>query len=92
MLIERYVTAEIARPFAAGLGLLVAVFVAFTVAMKLSDAAAGAIAPAAVVQLVALSTLVALEVLVPSTLYLAILFAIGGCTATPRWQRWRPRE
>jgi lipopolysaccharide export system permease protein len=77
MLIERYVTAEIARPFAAGLGLLVAVFVAFTVAMKLSDAAAGAIAPAAVVQLVALSTLVALEVLVPSTLYLATLFAIG---------------
>lgn len=77
MLIERYVTAEIARPFAAGLGILVTVFVAFTAAVKLSDAASGAIAPTAVMQLVALSTLVALEVLVPSTLYLAILFALG---------------
>lgn len=77
MLIERYVTAEIARPFAAGLGMLVTVFVAFTVAMKLSDAASGAIAPTAVAQLVALSTLIALEVLVPTTLYLAILFALG---------------
>jgi lipopolysaccharide export system permease protein len=77
MLIERYVTAEIARPFAAGLGILVTVFVTFTAALKLSDAAAGAIAPAAVMQLVTLSTLVALEVLVPSTLYMAILFAIG---------------
>lgn len=77
MLIDRYVTAEIARPFAAGLGILVTVFVAFTVAMKLSDAASGALAPAAVMQLVALSTLAALEVLVPSTLYLAILFALG---------------
>lgn len=77
MLIDRYVTAEIARPFAAGLGILVTVFVAFTAAMKLADAASGAIAPTAVMQLVGLSTLVALEVLVPSTLYLAILFALG---------------
>lgn len=77
MLIERYVTAEIARPFAAGLAILAVVFVAFTAAVKLSDAASGEIAPAVVLQLILLSTLIALEVLVPTTLFLAILFAVG---------------
>ena len=41
MLIERYVSAEILKPFAAGLGLLAIIFVAFSTAIKLTDAAAG---------------------------------------------------
>lgn len=77
MLIERYVTAEIVRPFAAGLGMLAVVFVAFSTAVRLSEAASGQIPPDAVLQLILLSTLIALEVLIPTTLYLAILFAIG---------------
>ena len=77
MLIERYVTAEIARPFAAGLGILTIVFIAFTAAVKLADAASGAIPPSAVMELIILSTLIAQEVLLPTTLYLAILFALG---------------
>jgi lipopolysaccharide export system permease protein len=77
MLIERYVTAEIVRPFAAGLGMLAVVFMAFSTAVRLSEAASGQIPPDAVLQLILLSTLIAFEVLIPTTLYLAILFAIG---------------
>lgn len=77
MLIERYLTSEIIKPFLAGLLILVTVFIAFTAAVRLSDAASGEIAAGAIVQLIGLSTLISLEVLVPTTLYLAILFAIG---------------
>jgi lipopolysaccharide export system permease protein len=77
MLIERYLTSEIVKPFTAGLLILVTVFVAFSAAVRLSDAASGEIAASAVIQLIALNTLISMEVLVPTTLYLAILFAIG---------------
>lgn len=77
MIIERYITSEIVRPFAAGLAILVAVFIAFSAAVKLSDAASGEIAGHVVAQLIFLNTLIAMEVLVPTTLFLAILFAIG---------------
>ena len=77
MLIERYITGEIIKPFAAGLGLLLVIFIAFSSAIKLTDAAAGQLPAATVIQLIALNTLIACEVLIPSTLYLAILFAVG---------------
>jgi len=77
MLIERYVNAEILKPFAAGLGLLAIIFVAFSTAIKLTDAAAGELASSAVAELIFLNTLISLEVLIPTTLYLAILFAVG---------------
>lgn len=77
MLIERYIITEIARSFAVGLAILCAVFVAFSAAVKLSDAATGAAGIAVIAQLVLLSLLATLEVLVPTTLYLAILFVIG---------------
>ena len=78
MLIERYLTTEIVKPFLAGLLILVTVFIAFSAAVRLADAASGEIAAAAVTQLIILSTLASMEVLVPTTLYLAILFAIGA--------------
>jgi len=77
MLIERYITSEIARPFAAGVAMIVAVFVAFSAAVKLADAASGEIASSVVMQLIFLNTLIAMEVLIPTTLFLAILFAVG---------------
>ena len=77
MLIERYVSAEILKPFAAGLAILVTVFIAFSAAIKLSDAAAGQIPPGVVAELISLNTLISLEVLLPTTLYLAVLTAIG---------------
>ena len=77
MLIERYLTTEIVKPFLAGLLILVTLFIAFSAAVRLADAASGEIAAAAVTQLIILSTLASMEVLVPTTLYLAILFAIG---------------
>ena len=77
MIIERYITSEIVRPFAAGLAILATVFIAFSAAVKLSEAASGEIAAHVVAQLIFLSTLIAMEVLVPTTLFLAILFSIG---------------
>lgn len=77
MLIERYVSAEILKPFAAGLAILVTVFFAFSAAIKLADAASGQIPPGVVAELIALNTLIALEVLLPTTLYLAVLAALG---------------
>lgn len=77
MLIERYLVAEIAKPFAAGLAMICAIFIAFSAAVKLSDAAAGEISSTVVMQLILLNTLLSLEVLIPTTLYLAVLFTLG---------------
>jgi lipopolysaccharide export system permease protein len=77
MLIERYITSEVIRPFAAGLAMLAVVFVAFSAAVRLSEAASGEIASSVVAQLIFLNTLIAMEVLVPTTLFLAILSTIG---------------
>jgi len=77
MLIERYVTREIIKPFLAGLGLLLVIFIAFSAAIKLSDALSGQLTVAAVIELIVLNTLIATEVLIPTTLYLAILYALG---------------
>ncbi|HMV72155.1 MAG TPA: LPS export ABC transporter permease LptF [Pseudomonadales bacterium] len=77
MLIERYITSEILRPFAAGLAMLATVSIAFSAAVRLSEAATGEIAAPVVARLIFLNTLVSLEVLIPTTLFLAVLFAIG---------------
>lgn len=77
MLIERYLTSEILRPFAAGLAMLTAVSVAFSAAVRLSDAAGGKIAAPVVAELIFLNTLASMEVLIPTTLFLAIIFGVG---------------
>lgn len=77
MIIDRYLTQEILRPFALGFGLLVIVFVAYTAAIQLSQAADGVIEPATALQLILLNTLIACETLLPSALYLSIVAAIG---------------
>lgn len=77
MLIERYLTSEILRPFAAGLAMLATVSVAFSTAVRLSEAASGEIAAPVVAELIFLNTLVSLEVLIPTTLFLAVLLAVG---------------
>lgn len=77
MIIDRYLTQEILRPFTLGFGLLVAIFIAYTTAIQLTRAADGVIEPTTALQLILLNTLIAFEILLPSALYLSIVAAIG---------------
>lgn len=77
MIIDRYLSREILRPFAVGLGLLVLVFVGFSLARQLSFAAAGQVDLVTALKLVALNTLVTLEILLPSALFFSVLAALG---------------
>ncbi len=77
LIIDRYLTQEILRPFMLGFGLLVVLFVAYTAAIQLTQAADGVIEPTTAMRLILLNTLIALETLLPSALYLSIVAAIG---------------
>jgi lipopolysaccharide export system permease protein len=77
MIIDRYLYREILRPFALGLGLLIVVFVGFSLARQLAFAAAGQIDLVTALRLVALNTLVTLEILLPSALFFSVLAALG---------------
>ncbi len=60
-----------------GFGLLVVLFVAYTAALQLTQAADGIIEPTTAMRLILLNTLIAFETLLPSALYLSIVAAIG---------------
>lgn len=77
MIIDRYISWEIARPFCTGLGLLVLVFVGYSAARQLNLAAQGQLDMLTAFKLVALNTLITLEILLPSALFFSVLAAIG---------------
>jgi lipopolysaccharide export system permease protein len=77
LIIGRYVTAEIAKPMLVGLGLLVVVFTGYGTAVKLTQAAEGLIHLSVVAALIGLNTIIALEVLLPTALYLSIIGALS---------------
>jgi lipopolysaccharide export system permease protein len=75
--LDRYITAEIVRPFLLGTGLLVLIFAGYSTAIRMADAANGLITPTTVAKLTGLNIMMALEVLLPTALYLSALAAIG---------------
>ena len=77
MIIDRYISLEILRPFVTGLGLLVLVFIGYSAALQLNLAAQGKLDMLTAFQLVGLNTLVTLEVLMPSALFFSVLAAVG---------------
>ena len=77
MIIDRYISREILRPCAAGLGLLVLVYVGYSAARQLSLAATGQLDMLTAFKLVGLNTLITLEVLLPSALFFSVLAAVG---------------
>ena len=77
MIIDRYISLEIARPFLAGLGLLVLVFIGYSAALQLNLAAQGKLDMLTAFILVGLNTLVTLEVLLPSAFFFSVLAAVG---------------
>lgn len=77
MILRRYIITEILKPAAVILSLLVAIFASYTAVTYLGDAVGGLLSPAAVGVLIGLKIGMALEVLLPTTLYLSVIIALG---------------
>jgi lipopolysaccharide export system permease protein len=77
LILDRHISWEILRPFCAGLGLLVMVFIGFSAARQLSLAAEGQLDMLTAFKLVGLNTLITLEILLPSAFFFSVLSGIG---------------
>jgi len=77
LIIERYLGREVLRTCAAVLAVLVLVYGADRFSRILSDAAAGAVSPELIVQILALKLAEKLPVFLPLALYLAVLLSLG---------------
>ena len=77
MVLNRYIIAEIIRPMFLGITMLVVVFSGYSFATKLSDAAKGQIPVDIVAQLIGLKSLISLEILLPTALYLSIIATLS---------------
>lgn len=77
LIIERYVTREIGRPFLVIVGISGVIFTSYTTAVFLNEVAAGLIPAETLARLVLIKLLTALEVLLPVCLYFAVVFGFG---------------
>jgi lipopolysaccharide export system permease protein len=77
MIIRRYIISEIARPAANILFLMVAIFASYTAITYLTDAVGGMMLPGHVGAMIVLRIGMALEILLPTTLYLSVIIALG---------------
>jgi lipopolysaccharide export system permease protein len=77
MIINRYLLREIVGPLAVVLSVLAVLFTSYGAAAFLSDAVSGILPTDMIVQVIGLRTLIALEVLIPISLYLAVVLALG---------------
>ena len=77
MVLDRYITSEIAKPLLLGVTLLMVISTGYTAAVRLGDAASGLIDPGTVARLIGLSSIVALEILLPTALYLSIIATLS---------------
>ncbi len=76
-LIDRYIIREISRPMLVVCAVLIAIFAGYTATRYLADATAGILPARTVLYLVLLRIVIALEVLLPVTLYLSIIVGLG---------------
>ncbi len=77
MIIDRYIVRELFTPFALTTSVLAIIFISYGSARFLTDAAAGIMPVTTVIAIVLVKTVIALEVLVPIALYLAVIVALG---------------
>jgi lipopolysaccharide export system permease protein len=77
MIIDRYILREILKPLGVVSAILIAIFVAYTSARLLTDAVEGVLSTRTVLALVGLRTVIALEVLLPTTLFLSVIWGLG---------------
>ena len=76
-LIERYIAREILLPFTVVILILVGLFASFSSARLLAGAVTETLGIAALLKLVFLKTLIALEVLIPIALYISVIIGLG---------------
>lgn len=77
MIINRYLIREIGKPLAVVLSVLSALFASYSAARFLSDAVNGLLPTGMIIELVALKTLIALDVLIPISLYASVVLALS---------------
>ena len=76
-LIDRYVAREIMLPFTVVIMILVGLFASFSSARLLAGAITETLGIAALLKLVFLKTVIALEVLIPVALYISVIIGLG---------------
>jgi lipopolysaccharide export system permease protein len=77
LIIKRYVTREISRPFLIIVSICGVIFASFTTAVILNEVAAGLIPAGTVANLVLIRLVIALEMLIPVSLYFGVVFGLG---------------
>jgi lipopolysaccharide export system permease protein len=77
MILHRYITWEIVKPLLVGTSLLVLIFAGYTSAVFLADAASGVMQPGIIAWVIALNTVIALGVILPTALYFSVVFGLG---------------
>ena len=77
MIINRYLIWEISKPLAAILGTLIALLASFSAANILADTVNGLLPAGMIAELIGLKVLIALEVLIPISLYLSVVLSFG---------------
>jgi lipopolysaccharide export system permease protein len=77
MIIDHYLRREISVPFLSVSMVLLSIFVTFSLTRFLMDANAALLQPAEIFQLTVLKTLIAMEVLLPLSLYIGVLAGLG---------------
>lgn len=77
MIIARYVMREVTAPFVAVVAVVSIVFLAYTLSLFLASAGDGVLSAGQVVTLSLLKTVIALEVLLPIALYVAVVLGMG---------------
>ncbi|MDT8398555.1 MAG: LPS export ABC transporter permease LptF [Pseudomonadales bacterium] len=76
-IIDRYLLHEVLKPFIVVLVILAGLFASFSSARFLAEAVTESLGFAALLQLVLLRTLIALEVLMPVAIYVAVIIGLG---------------
>ncbi len=77
MIIDRYIMREIIKPTMAICAILIVIFACYMASRFLVDALAGQLPGTTVILLILLRIVIALEVLLPTTLYLSVVVALG---------------
>jgi lipopolysaccharide export system permease protein len=77
LIINRYLIREIALPLVTVTTTLMVIFVSYNAAVYTADAAAGLLPASTVAHLTLLRSLIAIEVLLPAALYLAVVMSMG---------------
>lgn len=76
-IIEKYITRELTIPFLAIIGILIGLFFSFSIARFLTSAVAETLGMIAMLKLVSLRTIIALEVLIPIAFYISIIYGLS---------------